>query len=328
MAEGSTKGRLDAGRFSPTGRSAAGRRRRHRRAAASSSRCSERAQAPVARVAVPGVRLAGIARQVVELACAALPLDPQVAARCGSPGSAGRGGCVGRRRGRCPRARGPRGGPRGASAAAGRARTGRIERPSTGMSATAPLASSSVGARSVLATSSLETVPGAIPGPADQQRHARGGVVGQVLALDDPVLALEEAVVGGEEDVGRGEPAGARERADDVGDRLVDGEQRLAARAEVGAHAGRRRRVGAVQAADVGGLVADVALAPEGGAAGAAWRSGRRAAAPGGRRAGSCCRASRPRRAGRRTSATGRAACPGPVPSIASTAFRRSTSVW
>ena len=42
---------------------------------------------------------------------------------------------------------------------------GRIERPSAGVSAVAPAASSSVGARSMFATSSSETVPGGMPGP-------------------------------------------------------------------------------------------------------------------------------------------------------------------
>ena len=51
-------------------------------------------------------------------------------------------------------------------------------------------------------TSSLLTPPAGIPGPRMMSGTRDGRVIGQVLAVRDPVLSAEEPVVGGEDDVG------------------------------------------------------------------------------------------------------------------------------
>ena len=65
------------------------------------------------------------------------------------------------------------------------------------------------------------------PRPAHDQRDARGRLVVEHLAGLNAVLAVEEAVVGGEQDQRVVELAGGAQRADDLGDPFVDGEQRL-----------------------------------------------------------------------------------------------------
>ena len=138
---------------------------------------------------------------------------PTGSGRCGSRGSAGPGACAARRRGRCRPGRAPRAGPGRRVRSRRIAREGQdraaVDRGVRGRAGRVEQRRREVGVRDQLVGDGA----GRDAGAADQQRHVRGGVVGEVLALDDAVLALEEAVVGGEQDVGRVEPPRARERA-------------------------------------------------------------------------------------------------------------------
>ena len=173
----------------------------------------------------------------------------------------------------------------------------------------APAASRIVGARSVLATSSPRDRARRDAGAADQQRHARGRLVGEVLALGMRCSPWKKPL--SEVKMMRSvEPPGARSAR-----RSRRPPRRRPAATPAGAVARVDARAAAAavsggRPADVGGLVGDVGLV-EGRrrAAAARWRTPRRGAAPGAR--GLAVRpGGRPPRAGPGTPARGRTGVP------------------